>query len=381
MLVLPLPHSRSSSIRQGEVDEKIRQGLIQATLHLVNREYQALAEDFITLGMLPEDSDRAQIVPALTSVFAKALEGGVNNLSFGDLSGNLGRTMYQYKFQIPSYYTLLVRSLSVLEGIALASQPDYKVLSAAYPWIARRLLTDTTPELQDTLKSLVYNKAGKLNFKRLESLFTQATRSTGLPQRARDAPEDAPAPRGDALALILSSRGTFVREIVVNELGKGADALWRVTCDSVIAELGSTALNGPTSAPFLKELSNLSLSTEDDREQLEGLIRLATVLRDTSSAEGFGAIGNNDKERGGESRSQQTPCATAEELLNAFDWLVREYQTLTPEERQRALQMPLDIGVNAGQRVSARFLRWWFATQDAANTPRPNSASDVASSA
>lgn len=30
-------------------------------------------------------------------------------------------------FRIPSYYTLLVRSLSVLEGIALASDPNYKV--------------------------------------------------------------------------------------------------------------------------------------------------------------------------------------------------------------------------------------------------------------
>ena len=44
-------------------------GLIQATLHLVNREYAALADDFITLGLLPPGSDRAAIVPALTAVF------------------------------------------------------------------------------------------------------------------------------------------------------------------------------------------------------------------------------------------------------------------------------------------------------------------------
>lgn len=41
-----------------------------------------------------------------------------------------------------------VRSLSVLEGIALASDPNYKVLGATYPWIARRLLTDRSPELK-----------------------------------------------------------------------------------------------------------------------------------------------------------------------------------------------------------------------------------------
>lgn len=38
-----------------------------------------------------------------------------------------GRTMYKFSFKIPPYYTLLVRSLTVLEGIALASDPNYKV--------------------------------------------------------------------------------------------------------------------------------------------------------------------------------------------------------------------------------------------------------------
>ena len=66
-------------------------------------------------------------------------------MSFGQLSISLGRTMYQYKFQIPSYFTLLIRSLSVLEGIALSADPQYKVLRAAYPWIASRLLVDPSP--------------------------------------------------------------------------------------------------------------------------------------------------------------------------------------------------------------------------------------------
>lgn len=62
-----------------------------------------------------------------TDVFQKALSGGVSNLSFTTLSSDLARTMYKYSLRIPPYYTLLVRSLSVLEGIALASDPNYKV--------------------------------------------------------------------------------------------------------------------------------------------------------------------------------------------------------------------------------------------------------------
>jgi predicted unusual protein kinase regulating ubiquinone biosynthesis (AarF/ABC1/UbiB family) len=57
----------------GEIEPSIRRGLIRATLHLVNREFGALADDFITLGLLPPGSDRATIVPALTSVFQVSL--------------------------------------------------------------------------------------------------------------------------------------------------------------------------------------------------------------------------------------------------------------------------------------------------------------------
>jgi aarF domain-containing kinase len=58
---------------------------------------------------------RSQVVPALTNVFSKALKDGVSNVSFSTLSADLGQTMYEYSFRIPPYYTLLVRSLSVLE--------------------------------------------------------------------------------------------------------------------------------------------------------------------------------------------------------------------------------------------------------------------------
>lgn len=35
----------------------------------MNREFDALADDFMTLGLLPPGSDKSTIVPALTGVF------------------------------------------------------------------------------------------------------------------------------------------------------------------------------------------------------------------------------------------------------------------------------------------------------------------------
>ena len=58
------------------------------------------------------------------------------------------------------------------------------MLGAAYPWVARRLLTDTTPELRATLTALLY-KGGSFNFPRMESLISQAVRPAGRPQPRR----------------------------------------------------------------------------------------------------------------------------------------------------------------------------------------------------
>jgi aarF domain-containing kinase len=78
-----------------------------------------------------------------------------------------------------------------LEGIALASDRNYKVLGAAYPWVARRLLTDPSPELRTTLHRLLYKAHGVLRFERLEALLEQAVLSPPAPKRNRQ-PSAAP---------------------------------------------------------------------------------------------------------------------------------------------------------------------------------------------
>jgi len=337
--------------------------------------------------MLPEDSDKEKIVPALTGVFAEALAGGVNNLSFGDLSSNLGRTMYEFKFQIPSYYTLLVRSLSVLEGIALRSDPNYKVLSSAYPWVARRLLTDTSPELRDTLLALLY-KDGKLNFKRMQSLLTQSTRSTGLPQRPKGAPEGSPPPRGDALALLLSPKANFIRNIVINELGKGTDAAWRVSVDSVVMsaynELYSTMVSSgdPQSLPFLRNvlefLSQIpSLSDEEDTEQINGLQALIETLQKTSAAKQMSSSSSVEETETKQKASTSTRCTfedQAQSFVSFLEWSIKEAQTLDQEERLQAAKLPFEIAQNASNRVIARAVRWFF-TETTAEKPQSQSQS------
>jgi aarF domain-containing kinase len=178
----------------GEFRQELRDGFIEACLHLVNRDFDGLAKDFITLGLLPATAQKDEVTKALTGVFESAVNKGVQNISFGDLSGNLGQTMYKFKFQIPSYFSLVIRSLAVLEGIAISFNPNYKVLSSSYPWIARKVLTDSSPNLRSTLNTLLY-KGGTFQIDRLESLLTESLRARSEQSLVRNQKEDSDSSR------------------------------------------------------------------------------------------------------------------------------------------------------------------------------------------
>jgi hypothetical protein len=129
--------------------------------------------------------------------------------------------------------------------------PSRQVLGAAYPWVARRLLTDASPELQTSLRSLLYKDGDRFQFERLESLLEQAAKvkalgtmrairptapgASGGPQQQRRLAPPVGAQRGlvaggprpmsvlppprSPLQLLLSPDGTFVRDIVLDEVG------------------------------------------------------------------------------------------------------------------------------------------------------------------
>lgn len=139
--LLALPDGRLAYLDFGmmsEVTRESRTGLIRAVVHLVNKNFDALSKDFVSLGFLAQEVNLAPIVPAFEQVFSQALEKGVSRMDFKAVTDDLSGVMYKFPFQVPPYYALIIRSLITLEGIALTVDRDFKILGAAYPYFARR---------------------------------------------------------------------------------------------------------------------------------------------------------------------------------------------------------------------------------------------------
>ena len=203
-----------------EVSRESRTGLIQAVVHLVNRNFGKLSKDFVSLGFLAEDVNLEPIVPAFEKVFGQAIEQGVSRMDFKAVTDDLSGVMYRFPFRVPPYYALIIRSLVTLEGIALSVDSEFKILGAAYPYFARRLMEDPDPSLRQSLKEILFD-GDIFRWQRLDNLIASASQGSQL---------DLEGLLDQVLTFLFSANGGLLRQQLVEAVVFRMDAMaWHTT--------------------------------------------------------------------------------------------------------------------------------------------------------
>jgi predicted unusual protein kinase regulating ubiquinone biosynthesis (AarF/ABC1/UbiB family) len=246
-----------------EVKPAQRYGLIEAIVHVVNREFDSLAKDYVKLEFLTPETDLTPIIPAFAKVFANAEGASVADLNIKSITDDLSALMYEYPFRVPPYYALIIRSLVTLEGIAIYIDPNFKVLSEAYPYVAKRLLTDPADELRTSLQELLF-KDGKFRWNRLENLLKNARSNQEY---------DLNLVVNQGVEFLSSKRGSFIRDRLIDEFFNSVDAVSKNALHNftyVLRErVGITAINQIPSASV------------EQQQTLEYIKRIAGILRET----------------------------------------------------------------------------------------------------
>ena len=188
-----------------QLEETTKESLVDALVHLVNKDYADLAEDFVNLGFLAANTNIAPIVPALEAVLGNAIGKNVQDFNFKTITDEFSELMYEYPFRVPAKFALIIRSLVTQEGIALSLNPNFKIVEVGYPYIARRLLTGESPALRRRLLNVLF-KDGKFQWQRLENLITIAR---------TDSQFDVLPTAKMGLEFILSEEGKFLRRQLV----------------------------------------------------------------------------------------------------------------------------------------------------------------------
>ncbi|GKY90643.1 hypothetical protein MPSEU_000037700 [Mayamaea pseudoterrestris] len=238
------------------IDMKDRDNMISAVIHLANKDYASLVDDFIGLGILPLDSDRAAIIPLMDKALSPYVQGGgaknyekelkkIYGMESGSMQSQVGgfqamtqdalTVLNDIPFTIPPYFALLGRAIVTLEGIALTGDENYAIIQASYPFVARKLMREGRPEIQKALQQVLYSNdgGGSAGFKltRLLALLNNAAGEVARQDGAafvdiNQVPENGISLQ-EGLSYLLSDNAAGLRGLLEKEVDAVVDVISR----------------------------------------------------------------------------------------------------------------------------------------------------------
>lgn len=265
------------------IDERDRDAMISAVIHLANKDYAALVDDFINLGILPQDSNRAAIIPLMDKALSPYVKGGgakkyeeelrkLYGMEDGSMQSQVGgfqamtqdalTVLNEIPFTIPPYFALLGRAIVTLEGVALTGDPNYAIIRSSYPFVARKLLSEGRPEIQKALQEVLYSDAGSSSGLKLTRLLALLNNAAGAMVTQDGAafvdldtiPEDGIS-LSQGLKFLLSDKAGSLRNLLENEVDTIVDVLSRQIFRRAVTE-AVVALTPPRppALPFIGDV-------------------------------------------------------------------------------------------------------------------------------
>lgn len=276
-----------------EIGPLDRDNMISAVIHLANKDYASLVDDFIKLEILPPDSDRAAIIPLMDKALTPYVKGGgakkyeeelmkLYGMEDGSVQSKVGgfqamtqdalTVLNDVPFSIPPYFAILGRAIVTLEGVALTGNPDYGIIMESYPFIARKLMSEDRPEIQKALQEVLYSgsssESGSIKFNRLITLLNNAAGTVLTQDGAAFVDLDAIPEDGlsfaSGLKFLLSHKAQSLRNLLQSEVENIVDIITRQIVRQAINEaIVAISPPRPPSIPLLGDIFPMTPKLDD----------------------------------------------------------------------------------------------------------------------
>ena len=263
----------------------------------------------IQLGFLEDTTQVDILVPRLQRALKNATGGSkrASDLSFSQLQVELDEISRDnvLRFKIPPYITIIIRSLTILEGFALDVDPNFRLIRGSYPYVLKQLLSpegmEQTPKALDDLLVRLLTVDGKkreVEWGRLRDLLTLAEKASRSYDPSNDNIDDKVSVSRKTIDMFLrfmtSPTGLFLKEPLVHELAEAVDGM---------ASMGESSLlrlsrglvrplpggNGPVNTRRIEEMRELVdvlqtalvVGEENKDEQRQERLKLAGEFAQT----------------------------------------------------------------------------------------------------
>ncbi|KAJ6432842.1 hypothetical protein OIU84_019967 [Salix udensis] len=163
-----------------QMEKKHRFAMLAAIVHIVNGDWASLMHSLIDMDVVKPGTNIRRITMELENSLGEVeFKDGIPDVKFSRVLGKILSVAIKNHFRMPPYFTLVLRSLASLEGLAVAADPNFKTFEAAYPYVVQKLLTENSAETRKILHLVVLNKQKEFRWERL-ALFLRvgSTRKT-----------------------------------------------------------------------------------------------------------------------------------------------------------------------------------------------------------
>jgi ubiquinone biosynthesis protein len=128
----------------GRLDEKLKEGLDEMLMAVVNHDSANLGEIVLRLGLAPPDAHRDELRADLSDFVAEYMGQSIQDVDLSGALNTLLEIIRRYNIALPPGLSLLLRTLVELEGTAQRLSPEFslaEVLSPFYTTMVRRRLS------------------------------------------------------------------------------------------------------------------------------------------------------------------------------------------------------------------------------------------------
>ncbi len=259
----------------------------------------------LQLGFIDDPNQLDELIPRLRSALKNSTggTGKASDVNFAKLQAELDAISREnlLEFSTPPFFTVIIRSLTILEGVALSVDPRFRLVRGSYPYILSSLLVpevdDRTPvALQKLLiRLLTLNGEGKeIDWVRLRDLLrlAQKARSKYNPADEDQEADDENSTQLSRLTIELffkfmtSKTGLFLKRPLVHELAEAIDGMASIgeanlfkATNGLIPQL--PGMNGPVNTRVMSEMQMIletfqsALATSNETENLPAARLLA----------------------------------------------------------------------------------------------------------
>jgi predicted unusual protein kinase regulating ubiquinone biosynthesis (AarF/ABC1/UbiB family) len=221
-----------------DIDEDDRYGLFGLVIGLQNRDLPLITETLLKLGFLKDTAQLDLLIPRLRQALMNATGGSgkASDVNFARLQAELDEISREnvLRFSTPPFFTIIIRSLTILEGVALSVDPNFRLVRGAYPYVLNQLLSpeddERTPEaLEKLLTRLLTVNEREVEWERLRDFLRMAQRAAKRYDPSASESDDKSRLSRQTIEMFVqfmtSRTGMFLKKPLVHELAEAVDGL------------------------------------------------------------------------------------------------------------------------------------------------------------